>query len=452
MSHRFRALVPRGHWARGLAFGVTFVLLAASMFSLTVNRTKASSGNSTPITYHVHPHTKLAFAATGPTDFLTPSECVAAFGMACYTPTQMRTAYTIPSSLNGAGQTIVIVVAYGSPTIVNDVHSFDQAMGLPDPTLNIIFPGGRPTFNPLKTHAEIDWATEASFDVEWSHALAPAATIDLVIAANNGGNVLNLAESYVVQHHLGNIMSLSFGAPEAAIASSGNNLQLQQAHAVYEAAQAAGITVVAASGDWGATNSGSTINALYPASDPLVTAVGGTTLFLSDSGAYQSEDAWNDSNPNLCPFGCTAGVFGATGGAPSKIFSAPAYQQALSGRSARTTADVGYNASVYTGILLFLSFPGLPPGFYLGGGTSEGAPQWAAIIALADQAAGHALGFINPALYGIGANPAEYAADFQDVTVGDNGFFGPGFSAGAGYDLPTGLGTPNVTNLIGDLI
>ncbi|TAM74779.1 hypothetical protein EPN44_10255 [bacterium] len=90
-------------------------------------------------------------------------------------------------------------------------------------------------------------------------------------------------------------------------------------------------------------------------------------------------------------------------------------------------------------------------GFYFFGGTSEGAPQWAAIGALANQSAGHALGFINPKLYAIGANAGAYASSFHDVTAGDNRFGGPGFSAGSGYDIPTGLGTPNVANLIGQL-
>lgn len=323
-------------------------------------------------------------------------------------------------------------------------------MGLPDPTLNIIYPGGKPPPLVPNHHLTANWAAETDLDVQWSHAIAPGATIDLVIAANNAGNVLNNAQRYVVQHHLGNVMSLSFGAPEAVIRGNANNLQLQQADAIYQDAANAGITVFASSGDFGATNAaGPAVNALFPASDPLVTAVGGTNLFLADSGAYVSENVWNDSN--ACPFGCTAGIFGATGGAPSKIFAAPSYQQALSGSAARTTSDVGYNASVYTGILVFLGWTN-PPGFFFFGGTSEGAPQWAAITALADQAAGHGLGQINPRLYAIGANPAKYAADFHDITSGNNGLNGPGFSAKTGYDLPTGLGTPIASSLIPDLI
>jgi subtilase family serine protease len=121
------------------------------------------------------------------------------------------------------------------------------------------------------------------------------------------------------------------------------------------------------------------------------------------------------------------------------------------GQSTCTTSDVGYNASVYTGVLVYLGYEN-PPQFFFFGGTSEGAPQWAALTALADQAAGHGLGLINPKLYAAGANPGKYSSDFHDVTSGDNGFLGPGFPAKAGYDLPTGLGTPNAANLINDLI
>jgi subtilase family serine protease len=290
----------------------------------------------------------------------TPSQCEALFGVACYTPQLVRTTYNVPSTLTGAGQTIVIVDAYGSPTIQSDLHIFDQVFGLPDPQLNILYPGGRPTFN-ANNSTEVAWTGETTLDVEWSHAITPDATIDLVIAASHAGNDLNIAQRYAVDNHLGNVMSLSFGAPEAAIGGRGNNFQLQQAEQIYQSAKAAGITVVAAAGDWGDANVGifnpsgprtAGPNALYPASSPSVLSVGGTYLFAADNGAYTSETAWNDLDPNLCPFGCR--YFGqfpftlTTGGAPSLIFPVPAYQQGITGYTMRTTADVAYNASLYT--------------------------------------------------------------------------------------------------------
>ncbi len=429
-------------------------IAALGAFAGTGGIVQAAGGNSGSITYVANPPEHFAFADVPASGFPSPSACVAAFGFACYTPQEIRTAYDVPATLTGAGQTIVIVDAYGSPTISQDLQTFDATFGLPDPQLNIIYPDGKPQV--FQSHGKagataIGWAQETSLDVEWSHAIAPGATIDLVVAPTSNGNALNVAEEYAVQNHLGNVMSMSFGAPEAAIAGGGNNLQLQQADGIYRDAAAAGISVFASSGDNGAGNGYSAPNALFPASDPYVTSVGGTNLYMSDSGQYQSETVWNDSDPSLCAFGCTAGPFGATGGAPSAVFQAPAFQAGVTGQSMRTTSDVSYNASVYTSVLVYLGFLGQNSGFYFFGGTSEGAPQWAAITALADESAGHALGDLNPLLYQIGQNPTEYAADFHDVTVGQNGFGSPGFNAGTGYDLPTGLGSPDVANLIGTL-
>jgi subtilase family serine protease len=112
---------------------------------------------------------------------------------------------------------------------------------------------------------------------------------------------------------------------------------------------------------------------------------------------------------------------------------------------------VAFNASVYTATVIYLGFLGSANGFYFFGGTSEGAPSWAALTAMADQSAGHPLGQLNPLLYRIYSDPTTYAADFHDVTMGNNAFGGSGFPAGPGYDLPTGLGSPNAANLFASL-
>jgi len=114
---------------------------------------------------------------------------------------------------------------------------------------------------------------------------------------------------------------------------------------------------------------------------------------------------------------------------------------------------VSYNAGVYTGVLVYLGFFSDPAqnGLYFFGGTSAGSPQWAAITALINEAKGTTQGYFNPALYAIASNPAKYAAAFHDVTIGNNKFFGPGFDASPLYDIPTGLGSPNVTGLINEL-
>jgi len=132
----------------------------------------------------------------------------------------------------------------------------------------------------------------------------------------------------------------------------------------------------------------------------------------------------------------------------------------------RGIPDIAYQASSRTGVLVYMTEPatttsgtgcgGANPcsiGWYVVGGTSSGSPQWAGLIALADQMAGHDLGYINPKLYAIASNPAQYAKDYFDVTVGNNQTTSiPGYSASAGWDAVTGLGTPNVANLIPDLI
>ena len=438
----------------GLAIAGSALALAVTPSTVT-----ASSVSSSAIYYQVNPIAKLALSTPGATPggfpFL-PSQCVAKFGLACYTPQDLKTAYNFPSNYTGTGETIVIIDAYGSPTIAADLATYDQEFGLPAPPhFNIIYPTGSPVFNPLQNHSEISWAEETSLDVEQSHGLAPGATIDLVVAANNSGNVLNNAEQYAVNNHLGQVMSMSFGAPEALF--QGNNDQLTQAEAIYQQAVGQGMSIFASAGDTGATEGTSSSSALFPASSPLVTSVGGTDLFLSNQGHYKSETTWNDSIPALCPFGCDYGPFGATGGAPSVYFYQPGYQAGDGSGAMRTTSDVSFNASVYTATMIYLGFlGGSNNGFYFFGGTSEGSPSWAAITALADQAAGKSLGELNPLLYGIyGSNSRTYAADFHNIygSGQDNAFDSTiGYLAtGPGYNLPTGLGTPNVANLISSL-
>ncbi len=454
---------------------LSMTALVVAALSLSATQAAAATSSGGTIVYQVHPIARLALATnSAPSSFpYTPSQCVTTFGLACYGPGQIRAAYDVPSTLNGTGQTIVIVDAYGSPTVRQDLATYDATFKLPPPpALNIICPLGCPAFSPNQGGAqgpragnEVGWAEETSLDVQMSHAMAPAATIDLVVAPNSNGDALNAVEEYAVSHHLGNVMSMSFGIAEGLL--HGNNGQVLQAEAIYQQAAKAGISVFASAGDSGATNGLSLPNASFPASDPLVTSVGGTDLFASDAGAYQSETVWNDAAPTLCPFGCTIGEFGATGGAPSALFSAPGYQLAdNSGFTSRTTADVSFNASVYTSTLIYLGFLGNNSGFYFFGGTSEGSPSWAAIGALADQAAaadpalapGFTFGQLNPWLYGLAGNPSTYAESFHNVTVGNNAFPSgvasptTGYSAGPGYNLPTGLGTPDVANLVANLV
>jgi subtilase family serine protease len=427
-----------------------------------------AGSDSTPITYYAHPPRIMTKAVAKSTGILpSTSQCIAAYTIACYAPQQLRTAYNVPSSLDGTGQTIVIVDAFGSPTIQYDLQLFDFIFGLPDTTLNVLYPVGQPpAFDPSNPDV-VGWAYETTLDVEWAHSIAPGATIDLVVAPTDVGRPLDQAQAYAVRNHLGSVMSLSFGTPEASISGLSANIQLIGSDITYAIAAAQGMTVVAGGGDWGATNGAilssngfyPTPNAVYPASDPLVTAVGGTNLIADpNTGAYQSEDVWNDSIAAQCPpfsNGCDLGVAGATGGAPSDLFIAPPYQAEVSHQRTRTTNDVTYNAGPYTAVYIIDTFD-VPPGYFeygLFGGTSAGTPQWAAIAALANQALGRGrtVGFMNPKLYAIASNRSEYTSDFHDITFGSNSWGGPGFSAGPGYDIPSGLGSPNVANLVRDL-
>jgi subtilase family serine protease len=368
----------------------------------------------------------------------------------CYSPAFVRGAYNFPANLDGRGQTILIVDAYGSPTIRHDLAVFDKFFGIPEPpSFTILCPGGGcPKYNTKTPHDELGWAFETSLDVEYAHAMAPAANIVLVVGENGTGNAINLAEAKAIKLYPGSVMSQSFGTPE--ILNRGNKFQFLQAHKNYEAAAAAGITVLAAAGDTGATNGFATANANFPASDPLVLAVGGTEGNPypgglagcgggTCTGTYGGERVWNE--PNY-----------ATGGAPSLIFAAPAYQK-LMGFKMRTTPDVAYNSAIHGGVLVANSSLTGTDMFFLVGGTSAAAPQWAAIFALANQAAGHPLGFVNPAIYKL-AESGAYSNDFHDITVGNNKAGGTplGFNAAPGFDFATGWGTPNVANLIPDLI
>jgi len=364
---------------------------------------------------------------------ITPADCLSDYGYACQTPDSVQSAYDIPDTIGGrpagSGRTIVIVSPYGSPTIASDLAAFDDDFGLPSTHLSVLYPGGPVDFDPTDQD-ELGWAGETSLDVEWAHAVAPGADIDLVVAASDADDDLVRAEQYAIDHHLGDVLSLSFGEPEALI--RGDSADQDQAHSAYLTARRLGMTVVAAAGDNGSDNGLGTPNPSFPASDPLVTAVGGTTLFAGTGVAGPRETTWGDLHG--CPFGCAAGPFGATGGAPSRL-------------TGKAGTDVAYDADPYTGFVVqegFYPDPSLD-GTYFVGGTSAGAPQWAGIVADLDQAAGHDLGSLESSL------PAWAArGGLSDITVGDNETptYQRGYSAGRGDDVPTGYGTPDVATLL----
>jgi subtilase family serine protease len=407
------------------------------------------------------------------------ADCVAQFTEPCYQPAQLQTAYNeqplFRRGITGKGQTIVIVDSFGSPTIRSDLRTFDRAFGLPaPPSFQIIQPAGRvPRYNP-GSGTDLGWAGETTLDVDWAHTMAPGANILLVetpVPESSGTAGLPQiveAENYVIDHHLGQVISQSFGAAEATFPSASSIYNLRSA---YINAEQNGVTVLAASGDDGATDGSNAAGTrlythravLWPATDPLVTAVGGTQLALDTTGNRNTADVvWNDGNNYALLNALTGspdptGI--ATGGGTSSVFGRPSYQNGVAriAGNHRGIPDISMSAACSGLVLTYNSFRGEQSGWYAACGTSEATPLFAGIVALADQMAGHSLGLINPALYTLSA---EHAPGVVDVTSGNNSvtftqnntiYTVRGYSAGPGYDLASGVGTVDAALFVPEL-
>src|SRR5512133_715536 len=435
----------------------------------------------------------------------------------CFTPQAIQSAYNVgplyAAGKNGAGVTIAIVDSWGSDTMAHDLHVFNNAFGLPHmcgeegvtcppamPTCTVWHPNGSPATKPPSGNSPgledmTLWALEVALDVETSHAMAPGANILLV--AVTGAETLGVqgfpnmmkAEKYIIDNHMAQVISQSFASAEDAF---GSTRSLENLRDAFKAAAANGVTVFGSSGDSGTANTTkqpvSTGGRLipyptveWPASDPLVTGVGGTylctnptaqtndprTTYIKAGIGGKCGNAWNATHAAEVAWTFSGGGF-------SHVFARPSYQAALPAGStpipttARGVPDIAFQASAGTGALVYLS---LPPdgtgsnvghtGWYDIGGTSLSCPQWAGLVAIADQMnGGHGLGLINPALYKLANSPSSYAADFFDIAhtgdathTNDNGDRGvTGYPAGPGWDPVTGLGTPNAANLIPDLV
>ena len=444
----------------------------------------------------------------------TESACYAA-GIRCFTPQAMQNAYNIPplytQGFTGKGKTIAVIDSFGSSTIANDLNVFSTAFGLPHlcgeagvtcspgmPTFRILQVQGSPPPNPPPPNHGTGkenhnlWALEVSLDVEWAHAIAPQANILLVTTPTaetqgvQGFPQMMNAIQYVVDNHLADVISMSLASTEGNFSSA----SLMGLRGAFVDAQANRITVIASTGDSGTSNPGKTPvknsgvipypSVGWPASDPLVTAVGGTRLCMDATTGLMVD---NTSPPTVCQVFLGRREIGwpFSGGGYSILFARPAFQTTLPPGSTyvgssvgapgpnsnmRGVPDVSFQASSGTGPLVYMSEPattssgtgcgGADPcsiGWYVVGGTSCSAPQWAGLVAIADQMAGSDLGYINPALYAIAADPSKYAHDFFDVTVGSNQVSSiPGYPASPGWDAITGLGSPNAMNLLPDLV
>ncbi len=395
---------------------------------------------------------------------LSTSQCQAEIGINCYTPVQYRTAYNLnplyAHGVTGRGKTIVIVDSYGSPTIRNDIKVFDKQFGFPAPDLKIVRFGNIPPFDPNNS-TQVGWAEETTLDVEYAHSIAPGAKIVLAetaVAETEGvtglPEMMN-AEQALINAGVGDVISQSFGATENTFPgfSHGNYSSLLNLRYAYKDALAHHVTVLGASGDAGATDYESDGATLYPyrvnswpSSDPLVTSVGGSQLYLDNAGnRVQPDSVWNDG-------------YGAGGGGVSAVFPRPLFQIGVRGVVGRHrgTPDISMSAAVNGGCWVYMSFAGIEtpgvsdPGWYIFGGTSEATPIFSGIVALADQVAGHRLGLLNPALYALGAASAHGVnTGLVDITAGNNSFAGvTGYNAGPGYDLASGWGTINAARFV----
>ena len=332
-----------------------------------------------------------------------------------YTPAQIRAAYSFAGmtfnggsiQADGTGQTIAIVDAYNDPNIVNDLHVFDTMFGIADPPSFKVLNQTGGTALPA---TDAGWSEEIALDVEWAHAMAPGASIVLVEA--NSSSLTDLLTAVNAARNLSSVsvVSMSWGSGEF-------SSERQYDQYFTTPSGHSGVTFVASAGDSGA-------QATWPAISPNVLSVGGTTL-----SSATSETAWSGS-----------------GGGYSRYETEPTFQRSAQTSGMRTSPDVSFNANPNTGFAVYDSVAtGGRSGWFEIGGTSAGAPQWAALVAIANQ--GRALAGLS-ALSGVQSNLyALSTSDFRDVTAGSNGY-----SAHAGYDLVTGRGSPIASAIVRDLV
>src|SRR5271157_1193193 len=354
-----------------------------------------------------------------------------------YTPQQIQNAYGINQITfsggkvagNGAGQTIAIVDAYNDPNIQADLNTFDSEFGLPATTVTRVNETGGtslPASDPTG-----GWELEESLDVEWAHAVAPAANIVLVEASS--GNLYDLFKAVSSASKLPgvSVVSMSWGTTEFWGESAYDRIFTTPAGHI-------GVTFVAASGDSGAWD-----GPMYPAVSPNVLAVGGTSLTLAANSTYSSETGWSDSTGGFSGFDNDWQTY-----EPEPTYQTAALQAAGLNYGVRASPDVSFNADPNTGVAVYDSIPySDQSGWFQIGGTSAAAPAWAALVAIADQ--GLATGG-KGALSGTQVQTDLYnlpSSDFNDITSGFNGYY-----ATSGYNLVAGLGSPKANLVIAGIL
>jgi subtilase family serine protease len=399
----------------------------------------------------------------GFTDVASPA--TASWTVKGYTPAQIKGVYGISGPETGAGQTVAIIDAYASPTILQDVNQWSTNRGLP--TMNAsqftqVVPPGIYNKPQGPQQDPQGWYGEETLDVEAVHGMAPGAKIVYVGAPNNRRD-LDAAMNHVVDKQLAQIVTNSYGFPTELLPPG----YIKPLEDTFIQAAAEGIGVYFSSGDSGdETSTFGFATPDWPAISPWVTSVGGTSLGIGATNNRVIETGWGTSNYgcNVTSHVCTrlSWLYGS-GGGTSRIFPKPAYQSGLSG-SFRSIPDVAALGDPQTGLLIgqTQTFPAGPSyDEFRIGGTSLSSPIFAGLMALADQRAGHAHGFANPAFY---ANPGSFydvlsvktavaRRNFNngvDATAGTSDFLrtfddysgSPTQHTGPGWDNVTGLGTP----------
>ena len=430
-------------------------LLAAGLLISVVLVAGCTGGSAGPATTAAS-----GSAASGSAASAADSGCLAP-PASCYAPRLFQVAYGIEplldSGIDGRGETITVLAppripggpSSGTPPglrdqppsdIRQDLAAFDRIFRLPAARIQVV--------NSL-ARAASPWqaAGEEAGDLELVHTVAPAAALRVVLMP---ATVLD-SDRHATADMIAGLRLAVSGTDVASISwSLGEHFfttaQAARMHSILRRAAAARVTVVGASGDNGAFSDaygGAPVKEVsLPASDPLVLAVGGTTLTANPlAGTYLSETAWNGAT------GSFTSTIGASGGGFSHRYARPAYQDGVRGISARRgVPDVAGDASAQGGLPIVTGQGNITSA----PGTSAAAALWAGLIALADQDAHRSLGFVNPAIYRI-ARSSSYHKAFHDITTGTNLTVGPvkgSYRARPGWDPVTGWGTPNAQAII----
>lgn len=441
--------------ARGLAAATSVAALSAAALTAAAPAGVSAAAPAAA-------HTKVVPAVVGHalvrgvSNPLTSAQCQAKWQINCYNPLQYRAAYDLNAlyrkGVTGKGRTIVIVDSYGSPTVQHDLDTYSKQFGLPSTKVKVVKWGHVPAFDPTNSDMT-GWAGETTLDVEMAHAVAPAAKIVVVETAvsetegTTGLPEMMSAEKYLIDHGVGDVISQSFGATENTFPGfeKGDFSSIKNLRYAFKDADKKHVTVLAASGDGGATDlqaDGKTyydkrVNS-WPSSDPLVTSIGGTQLHLDAKGNRVKPDSvYND--------------YGSGGGGQSHVFTRPSFQDGVKSKvgSRRGTPDISMTAAVNGGAWVYSSYDPTTVGWDVFGGTSEATPLFSGIVALADQAGGHRVGNIQKALYALYAHHST-ANGIVDVNDGTNNSYQgvTGYTAANGYDLATGVGTVDALKFV----